>query len=950
MNKNYNTELLPEDIVRAMKKNIYLNYLNFTSYSDINQKYLNARSSIFSLIHKISNKMNFKSSTYFLSIYYLDVIFLKDEITYKYNNSFELLGLSCLVLAAKHLENDPTVPHLKHFVNAYDYITKQIIVNSQSDNMYNYANISINDLFFCEVIVCKLLDYKLNYFTIYDFNSFFFGHGILKIEQLTDITEDFHSRFDENDFEDDDELNYIDPDLVKKILEKIYKKSRYFLDNVVKNRISLKYNSFLISIYIMYKSVEYVILKENKIISTDKSVDNFLIEKKEDLLRRKTSKCFKDIMRDIYKINLDSIEEYHYLINDDEILDIFSPLKYNINIGINTDKNEFDISAKIDKIHRKYQSNNIDKVIKKYNKTEKSETVETKDFSPKKITHMKIPSGKYNKIRRLKILERLNNNTSKNKLLKSFVHMNSKGDIYNNKINTSINFQNSNREILSKSNYHKDFQYYNHKNNKNRTINTDNYNSKYIESYKEGKKAMKQYKYDTSFKRNSNLKDILTTENNSYYKNTTEDKRRKKYNLEDSQYNKNSFNPENRSNNNLINLNEKGVIKNKNNNLTISIKPYSRKVIPKVEKRNKNSQNISKNDNLLKDSKDISNISSSFNKINISYKDNNNSAFTSKNLDLRSNNINKYNNKLIGNDLNDSIEKKKVYSTNLNSNYGRINLNMVKKAKESNDIPSVKQNKKNKARFLLQNDYKKLSLSVNKIKVNGVSNKHKLNKKLIFGMHKTPMKTENILNNAIKRNIGVKRENNNSIFNNYNSLDNSIDAPNKNNEKNKNNDNKNISFFNFASKKDLKIKKIESNKKIINLKNDSNNENIQNSSKSLIKDKINNIEMSSSSEGDDSDANDNNIELSNVRINQLSDNNIEKYIDKIKYKNEKRYKINKLFDNEKKNKKEKNMPKIELIQINKKKSPTIVINNNINVNFDNKSIGEAKPFSKLKIK
>ena len=58
--------------------------------------------------------------------------------------------------------------------------------------------------------------------------------------------------------------------MVKRILEKIYKKSRYYLDNIVKNKISLKYDSFLISIYIMYKSVEYVILKENKLINEEK--------------------------------------------------------------------------------------------------------------------------------------------------------------------------------------------------------------------------------------------------------------------------------------------------------------------------------------------------------------------------------------------------------------------------------------------------------------------------------------------------------------------------------------------------------------------------------------------------------------------------------------------------------------------------------------------------------
>ena len=124
MNKNYNVELLPEEVIKTMKKNIYYNYLHFTSYSDINKNYLSIRSTLFSLIHKISNKMNFKSNTYFLSIYYLDLIFLKNKIPSIFSNNFELLGLTCLVLAAKHLENDPTVPQLQYFINAYNYATK----------------------------------------------------------------------------------------------------------------------------------------------------------------------------------------------------------------------------------------------------------------------------------------------------------------------------------------------------------------------------------------------------------------------------------------------------------------------------------------------------------------------------------------------------------------------------------------------------------------------------------------------------------------------------------------------------------------------------------------------------------------------------------------------------------------------------------------------------------
>ena len=70
----------------------------------------------------------------------------------------------------------------------------------------------------------------------------------------------------------------------------------------------------------MYKSVEYVLLKELRLLNEEKDLDKYYIEKKEENLRRKTSKCFKEIMNDIYKIELDSLEEYQFLINDDEFL------------------------------------------------------------------------------------------------------------------------------------------------------------------------------------------------------------------------------------------------------------------------------------------------------------------------------------------------------------------------------------------------------------------------------------------------------------------------------------------------------------------------------------------------------------------------------------------------------------------------------------------------------
>ena len=954
MSKSHNMEFLPEDIIQNMQKNIYHNYLYFKSYSDINQNYLFIRNSLISLIQKISSKMNFKSQTYFLSIYYLDLIFLKNKIPSIYNENYELLALTCLVLAAKHLENDPTVPHLEYFVTTYNIIIKQIMHDAESKIIYNYSNISFKDLMLSEVIACKILNYKLNYFTIYDFNSFFFGHGILKIELLTDITDDSKKRkndtepyLDKNE-DDDDELNYINPAKVKKILEKIYKKSRAFLNNVVKNKICLKYDSFLISIYLMYKSVESVIIKEYKTINEEKISDPYYIEKKEEILRRKISQCFKDIMNDNYKIDLDSMEEYQYLINDDEFLKIFDPFKYNNKIMLNNNKNEFDISERLDKIHRKYQSNNID-VFQNNNKLTYSGTIEQKEFSPKKISHMKIPSEKYNKIRRLKILERLNKNTrsSKNTFTRSFVFSNSKENISHKNINTSINATNRHKDILSKSNYNVDIgdtQYFiNSSKNimNNKTININEHNDKIIKYYKLGNKINK-YKNDTSVIKDINVRHLtIFDDDNSpspFHKLRKEkDIKINQKNVNNSEVN-NIIKVENNYNRRSINLSQNINKTNQNDNNSIVIKPYAKKVIPKIENKNKKIININKNSNLNnKNENKYININNTINSI---YKNRNIINISSNNLNIRNSNIGKYKNNLLENKICNTIGDQTEDSTNINPNYKKINLYKYKKTKDNGIIST----NKFKNVPLLKSNIKKLSMSVNKLKINGVSNEHKFNKRLFLGMHKTPMKTENKLKSALKRNIGVKRDNNNSIINN--SPENSAEGPYKDKENNVNkndNNNKDYSSIEVSSKKCFTLKDIESNKKIIKRKNEIN-DNINNSNNDLIKIEKKNNDISSSSEDEEyNDEKDNNFKINNNKKNKYGDISYNYINGKVKKYNIKNF----LDDMKKHHKNEKNIPKIELIQINKKKSPTIVINNNINVNFAHKSIDISRPLPKM---
>jgi len=294
MDDNYlsETEISPKELIKCMKSNIYnIHFKN--NYQYISSDYILNRTSLFSLIRKISNKMGFKSQTYFLSIYYLDILFSKNK---KIECNYKTLGLACLLLSAKYIENDPYVPNLPSFIKAYN-----IVVG------YKYI-ISVTDLFYAEVLTCKMLGYKLNYYTIYDFDSFFFGHGIIKMEQIRDLNNGNLAK-NKNNYE----VNTFNSIIIRQILEKIYRKSRHYLELIINNsKICLKYNSLIISIYIMKKSIEEILYEEQRI-------------NQHDLIRResfvnKTSKYFKEIMNEIYDINYESMDSFTELVSDTELI------------------------------------------------------------------------------------------------------------------------------------------------------------------------------------------------------------------------------------------------------------------------------------------------------------------------------------------------------------------------------------------------------------------------------------------------------------------------------------------------------------------------------------------------------------------------------------------------------------------------------------------------------
>ena len=275
----YKAEIPPMIIFEKMKNYSYDFYQKNKALKKylITKDYLNIRLSIINLIRRISDRLGFKSQTFFLSIHYFDIVKLESNEASIFNN-FNSLALSCLVIASKFCENDPNVPQLPYFIRVYNSIVEN----------KNRNSIAISDLIYNEVKICKILNYRLQYYTIYDYNSFLFGHGILKLEQLKEIKIDNNISFSL---------------FAKKILEKIYKKSRIYLDRIINKKESFKYNSLLMSIYIMQKSVENVIINEYKIYNDIEKIK----------IKKQSHKYFKEIMDEFYKINYESMEEYQLM-------------------------------------------------------------------------------------------------------------------------------------------------------------------------------------------------------------------------------------------------------------------------------------------------------------------------------------------------------------------------------------------------------------------------------------------------------------------------------------------------------------------------------------------------------------------------------------------------------------------------------------------------------------
>ena len=588
----YEMEVSPIKILSLMKNNIY-NYYKEQTIINIDKTYTLQRKTLISLIHNISNKMGFKSQTFFLAVNYLDIIFSKKNNSYSYN--YGLLAVACLIIASKYCENVPLRPIFKYFVSLYNNEVQDSNYLITKDILFNY-----------EIIICKLLDYKLNYYTIYDFNFFFFGNGIIKIEQLKEINFDIPSIYNENDNLTE---NLNTSSNIKKILIKIYERSRHYLDVIIENLICLKYNSLLISICIMEKSIDYVLLHEFNLINIEDSID---IEQ----IQINNKKYFRQIMKEFYKIDYESLPEYEFLNIDCKNYKIFDDIYDNndtddyININLNQSNNIMHLSQINNNINsNNYLDNNsstkvVNIIESSFNHSPNNmDTKEKINYLYKKVN---IPvnsqtsnNNKYNiaQIRKKNTpKKRINSSRDNNFKYKEKTTSNNINNINSNILTTFDNFYKKDKNNIRNS----------------LSINKNNNNNYYLKKCNTSSSPFK--KASTKNMKHFNKKTKLLSKI----------KNKKKIDDSEERLNKNESNSIDKKNIIKVNNNNNLISKKHNNNTNTGnvVKPYVKKIIQNYEctqednnkLRDKKNLNININNKILYDEKNDKNKNKDRNK------------------------------------------------------------------------------------------------------------------------------------------------------------------------------------------------------------------------------------------------------------------------------------------------------------------------------------------------
>jgi hypothetical protein len=148
--------------------------------NDSHKEYCSKRTFILNFLKSLIDLHHFRESVYFLAVLYLDIILLSNP-----NYNYEMAAYSCFLLASKKIKFN-----FQNFLGKfYEYDPKLPSMRQLTESLM--GKFSEKDIKKSEMICLKLLGYKLDRNSPYDFLEYFLKNGILFENEYLDHFDEF---------------------------------------------------------------------------------------------------------------------------------------------------------------------------------------------------------------------------------------------------------------------------------------------------------------------------------------------------------------------------------------------------------------------------------------------------------------------------------------------------------------------------------------------------------------------------------------------------------------------------------------------------------------------------------------------------------------------------------------------------------------------------------------
>ena len=170
-------------------------------FNNFNRDYESKREELIDFLYRTYKYLKLSDFTFFSTVPILDKLFIGNKENFSEENLYEI-AIAALYLSIKF--NEINIPKKKSILESYYKL-----------NNKNYTNKFI-DLY--EILILKILDYKLNYTSVYDYIMFFFDNYQIF----------FYNYLSNKLFNKEKLLNLIKENLLK-FIKKFYKFNSLFL-------------------------------------------------------------------------------------------------------------------------------------------------------------------------------------------------------------------------------------------------------------------------------------------------------------------------------------------------------------------------------------------------------------------------------------------------------------------------------------------------------------------------------------------------------------------------------------------------------------------------------------------------------------------------------------------------------------------------------------------------